>query len=179
MRTALIIIFLMSFTTLANDEFYWVTKSGERAPETPSQKSLNGFGGWLLVTPDKDWQAKWDTPREHTPSFNEAKKVKLGEELTILPFFSNPKLTKDKKFEILCDIRVEQPNGEPSIDEKNIPCASGEIHDDPRAVYLTHAVIKYIGEPGDKFGEWKVYVNLLDKNRGVSLNLMSSFELVQ
>jgi len=179
MRTVLLLLFLISLTAIASDEFYWVTKSGERAPNTPSQKSLNGFGGWLLITPDKDWQAKWDTPKEHTPSFNEAKKVKLGEELTILPFFSNPKLTEDKKFEILCDIRVEQPDGKLSIDEKNIPCANGQIHGDPRAIYLTQAVITYIGEPGDKLGKWKVFVNLTDKNREVHLNLVSSFELVQ
>ncbi|QUI68493.1 hypothetical protein [Pseudoalteromonas sp. M8] len=170
---------LLSGNAISNDDFSWLTPDGNKAPETENQKSKSGFGGWLVVTPDKDWEEKWNTPSENIPYFSEAKDVKLGEELTILPFFANPKLNESNYFEILCDIKVEKPDGTYSINEKNIPCAKGKLDISPLSVFLTQTVIKYIGEQGDPYGVWTVYFDMKDSIRGINIPLKTSFNLVK
>jgi len=180
MRNILVFLCLsFSASALCSDEFHWLMADGSIAPERENQKSISGFGGWLLVTPDKDWEQKWNTPYENVPHFSEAEDVKIGEELTILPFFANPKLSTTANFEILCDIKVQKPDGTFSINEIDIPCARGELHQDPRSIFLTQTVIKYIGEKGDPFGTWTVYFEMKDSIRGVSVPLKTSFNLVQ
>jgi hypothetical protein len=174
-----ILILVFSTHAIGSDDFSWVTADGNKAPETENQKSKSGFGGWLLVTPDKDWEAKWNTPRENVPHFSEAEDVRLGEELTILPFFANPKLDESRNFEVLCDIKVEKPDGTYSINEKNIPCAKGILNVSPRSVFLTQTVIKYVGEQGDPYGVWTVYFDMKDSIRGVVIPLRTSFNLVK
>ena len=177
-HTLVFLILLFSTQASCSDEFHWFMDDGTKAPNRENQKSIPGFGGWLLVTPDKDWEQKWNTPFANIPYFSEAKNVKLGEEITILPFFANPKLDKISQFEILCDIQVEKPDGTFSIDEKNIPCAKGKLEQDPKSIFLTHTVIKYIGEKGDPFGVWTVYFVMKDSVRGVSVPLKTTFNLV-
>lgn len=174
-----LLLIVFSVKALCDDDFHWLTENGEIAPERENQKSNAGFGGWLLVTPDKDWEEKWNTPRENTPHFAAADDVKIGEELTILPFFANPMLDNSGRFEILCDIRVENPEGAFSIDEKNVPCANGYLNMDPKSIFLTQTVIKFIGEEGDAFGMWSVYFDMHDSIRGVTVSLKTSFNLVE
>ena len=143
------------------------------------RKVLIILGGWLLVTPDTDWEEKWNTPHESTPYFSEAEEVILGEELTILPFFANPKLDKSSNFKILCDIKLTRPDGSFSVNERDVTCAQGTLESDPRSIFLTQTVIKYIGEEGDQFGEWKVNFNIKDVIRNVSIPLETSFRLVK
>lgn len=78
----LIVILVLFVTTLAvhAEDFNWRTGDGAKAPNTKNQKSISGFGGWWLVTPDKDWEEKWNTPKENIPHFSEAEEVELGEE---------------------------------------------------------------------------------------------------
>lgn len=177
----LLIVILFMFTSViqAEDDSSWLLADGTPAPNTDSQKSIKGFGGWLLVTPDKDWEKKWNTPVENTPSFSVAKEVEIGEELTILPFFVNPKLNDDKLVNILCDISVQKPDGSFSFDERGIPCATGIYEGDVNSVLLANTVVKYVGEEGDAFGEWVVRFKFTDAIRNVSVPLKTSFTLVK
>lgn len=59
-------------------------------PDTEFRKTENGFSGMLLVTPDTDWEQKWNTPPDTIPHFRTAKVVRVGERLVILTFFVNP-----------------------------------------------------------------------------------------
>lgn len=178
-NTLVFLILFFSTPAICSDEFYWLMDDGTKAPNKENQKSISGFGAWLLVTPDKNWEQKWDTPFENAPYFVEAKNVTLGEELTILPFFANPELDKTSKFEILCDIKVEKPDGTFSINEKNMTCAEGKLEQNAKSIFLTDTVIKYIGEKGDPFGVWTVYFVMKDSVRGVSVPLKTSFNLVE
>lgn len=143
-------------------------------------KNVNGFGGWLVVTQDKDWEEKWNTPQENTPSFSEAKEVSYGEELTILIFFTNPRPNDEGFMNIACDLMVVRPDETYSIDEKDVACANWKVPPKPynHNIQLTQAVIKYIGETGDLPGKWKVYVNLKDKNAGIEVPLETEFKLL-
>lgn len=155
----------------------WVTRDGKPVPNSDAMKSLNGFGGWLVVTPDSDWEAKWNTPPETVPNFTEAKNVSYGEQLTILTFYINPKTNASGELDVLCDIKVSRPDGSSSANVKGVKCAAGKLQGSPRNVRLTSAVIKFIGEKDDPPGEWIVEVWLTDKIRGTTIPLKTHFNL--
>lgn len=177
----LILLLIICFSAQAScgEEFHWRMSDGSKAPNTKNQKSISGFGGWLLVTTDEDWEENWYTPKDYVPHFSEAEEVELGDELTILPFFANPKLDANKNFSILCDIKIIKPDGSFSIDETDIPCAQGVLNTDPMSIFLSQTVIKYVGEAGDPFGEWTVLFNLKDAVGNIEIPLETSFKLVK
>ena len=135
---------------------------------------------WLVAgTPDKNWEEKWNAPKETIPHFSEAEEVELGEALTILPFFANPKLDENKNFSILCDIKITKPDGSFSINEIDVPCAQRVLDTNPMSIFLTQTVIKFIGETGDPYGKWTVYFNIKDVLRNIEVPLETSFKLVK
>ena len=106
-------------------EVGWRSRDGKPVENTASQRSVQGFGGWLVVTPDADWEQKWNTPKENTPSFNTADEVHQGETLTILVFFANPRLDQQRHLKVTCDIRVTRPDKTLSLNERGVACAEG------------------------------------------------------
>ena len=138
MKKFLTILVFLSVFNLANAGYEsetnqggWVYKDGTSVPNSDSMKSIKGFGGWLVVTPDADWEEKWNTPPDTTPNFTVASEVNYGEELTILPFYINPKLNSRGEANVLCDIKITRPDGSNAIDVKDIECASGKLQGNP------------------------------------------------
>lgn len=164
---------------VVTDEGGWVSKDGTRVPNTDNMKSIKGFGGWLVVTPDVDWEEKWNTSPETTPYISEANDVKYGETLTILPFYINPKFNKSGEVNVLCNIKVTRPDGSNAINAEGISCVSGKLQGNPRNVRLTSTVVKYIGEDGDSPGIWLVEFELTDTIRNVTVPLKTQFNLVK
>jgi hypothetical protein len=158
-------------------ESVWKDGSGKALPDVPSRKSVSDFGGWLIVTPDADWEAKWKTPREVTPEFTTADEVHLGETLTILIFYVGPRASDDGKINIRCDLEVTRPDGSASIDEKGLACGSGVLAGPASDLRLSELVVQYVGEPGDPLGLWTVAVTLRDANAGKSVSLRTEFTL--
>ena len=138
---------------------------------------MPGFGGWVLVTPDANWQAKWETPSNTVPSFSRASEVKTGGKLFILIFFTNPKLDSSGQANVACDITLTRPDGSISTHQPNAVCFRGVLKGDPHDTYLSGPVIGFGADPGDLAGQWKVDVVLKDNNRHQSLPLKSSFLL--
>ena len=155
----------------------WVTRDGKPVPNSDAMKSINGFGGSLVVTPDSDWEAKWNTSPETIPHFSEAKNVTYGEQLTILAFYINPKTNASGELDVLCDIKITRPDGSSSANAKAVQCAAGKLQGNPRNVRLASAVIKFVGEEGDPPGKWIVEVTLTDKVRGTAIPLKTHFNL--
>jgi hypothetical protein len=164
-------------STVSAQTGLWKDETGKPVPETQSRKSTNGFAGWLLVTPDEDWQAKWNTPSNTVPKFNEAKDVPRGKKLFVLIFFANPKVDAAGMADIVCDLKVTRPNRSASIDQKGVTCFNGRIMGNSYNMYLSVPVIAFVGEPADPSGEWIVEVKLQDNARSVSLPLRTSFKL--
>ena len=154
-----------------------MTRDGKPVPNSDAMKSINGFGGWLVVTPDLDWEAKWNTSPETIPSFSEAKDVSYGEALTILTFYINPKTNATGQLEVFCDIKVTRPDGSSSVNANGVQCAAGKLQGAAHNIRLSSAVIKYVGERSDPPGEWIVEVKLTDKVRGTTIPLKTRFNL--
>lgn len=176
-RVAILIALSVGGGTLSAADFGWRGPDGKPVADTPSQRSVNGFGGWLVVTPDADWEAKWDTPKENIPSFTTSDVVRRGQTLTILVFLANPRLDTRRHTQVSCDVRVTRPDKTLSINEHGISCFDGILGGDPAAVFLSNLVIKFVGEPKDPVGIWLVDVTLHDVNANIDVPLKATFEL--
>ena len=75
----------------------WHDQKGRPAATTDDRKSIDGFGSWVIVTPDSNWKEKWETPSSTTPHFTTAKNVQRGTRIFVLTFFANPLLTPKGK----------------------------------------------------------------------------------
>jgi hypothetical protein len=161
----------------AHQEAFWKDASGKAAPETRFRKSVKGFGGWLVVTSDQDWEQKWNTPADTTPSFTEATAVERGGRLFVLLLFSNPALTKSGRAVVKCDIEVERPDNTISTLLHDAVCFEGPLSGPAHNLYLSAPVIGFVGEQDDPAGEWTVRVEMKDKVRGATVPLETSFTL--
>jgi hypothetical protein len=155
----------------------WIDPSGKPVPETPDRRSVDGFGGHLLVTADKDWQEKWNTPPETTPSFSTVDSVGPGGEVQILIFFSNPRRGAGDVVRLRCDLQVVRPDGSYSANERDLPCFDHAVPGPLNRVFMTDVSLKFIAEPGDPPGRWTVRVTLRDVLRDSEVALESGFEL--
>jgi len=170
-----------SYASYDKDDVYqgWRNKDGKIVPNSDNMKSIKGFGGWLLITSDADWEEKWNTPTYVSPNFNEASNVSYGQKLTILTFFINPKVSDKGTVNITCGVKITRPDNTISVDNQNIECLKDIVIENPGNVHLSPIVIDYIGEEGDPPGEWIVEVNINDINRGASIPLRNTFILLE
>jgi hypothetical protein len=166
---------------LANAAFAqegWVDGDGRPVPSSDAMKSIAGFGGWLIVTPDADWEDKWLTPREQTPQFSVADEVRVGGRVTLLAFFINPQANDNGEVSVGCAVRIIRPNGKVSNVGPDV-CVSGKQVANPRDIQLAPTIIGFVGEDTDPLGEWVVEYTISDLVRGVDIPLRASFHLVE
>jgi hypothetical protein len=176
MKTAaLLTLVLFSGSTLAETE--WSDKDGTPIQETDSQKTVAGFGGLVIVTPDQDWEKKWKTPKV-PPHFSRVSAVTRGEELFILTMFTNPKQDEHRVADVTVDIVVRRPDGSSSSRAEGAKCYKGKLLGPPEHVFLCAPVVSFVGEPSDPAGIWPVQITITDKIRKVSVPLATSLVLV-
>jgi hypothetical protein len=177
-HSRLVFLFLMiGVAALAEDRF-WRDEHGDFGPNTEARSAVAGFGGWLVVTSDSDWQMKWETSPSTVPRFTEAKTVARGTPIFILTFFANPQLTESKAADVTCDIDVVKPDGTSSIHQVDAVCFRSELKAAATNVYLSVPILNFVGDPNDPAGKWLVRVSLKDNIRYVSLPLRTSFILI-
>jgi len=172
------IIIFISFSVNAGAVNY-LGPDKESWPQTDFRKTKNDFAAWLIVTPDIDWQAKWDTPPDTVPSFREADKIIRGEAIAILTFFANPATDTNNETNVICSLKVTNPKGSHTADTPNIPCSSGPLQGNPNFVRMSPASIQFVGDQNDPYGVWTVEVIVNDINRKTQLHLKTHFELVE
>jgi hypothetical protein len=150
---------------------------GAASPDTESRKTVDGLGGLLIVTPDADWQAKWQTPSETIPHFTEVQSLARGKKAFVLTFVANPLPDSHGEANVTCDVDVLRPDGSTNIHQADAPCLKGKLALTPDHVFLSAAVIAFTGDPGDPSGKWVVRITLKDHVRGVVVPLQTSFVL--
>lgn len=179
MRILLVLLTILSTLVAADDSFRWIDGRGNTLPESESRKSQSGFGGWLLITPDSDWQEKWATLAEVIPYFTVTEQVTKGNEIFILVLFSNPLPDNGGLIDIGCDIKVTRPDGSISVDYSNLDCARGELLGDRYATRMTNLGITYIAEEDDLSGQWEVLVKVTDRVRKAQVSLEANFVVLE
>jgi hypothetical protein len=175
-KAALLVLALVAGPISA--EVGWKDKDGKPVPETESQKSVAGFGGWLIVTPDKDWEEKWNAPSEAGPHFSVAETVNKGGELFILTIFTNPQLDASGAANVTLDIDVRRPDGSTSTRSEGAVCFQGTLRGPAHNMYLCGPVVGFVGEQSDPVGSWSVRINLTDNIRKAEIPLSATFTLV-
>ncbi|MDM0113874.1 hypothetical protein QTI66_17075 [Variovorax sp. J22R133] len=166
-----------SLAALAQDEAPWKDRYGNPVPDTESRRSVGGLAGWLVVTPDRDWREKWETPSVLGPSFREAKKVAKGQQAHVLVFFANPKLNGEGRADLACDFDIAKPDGTSAFRRADAVCFKGTIESGAHKMYLAGPVVDVVTEAGDPVGTWTVKVSLRDKVRNTVLPLKTTFTL--
>jgi len=172
---------LLSALTLASipalaiaQDGIWKDRYGRPVPQTESRRTLNGLGGWVVVTPDADWEEKWARPSVVGPAFTEAKKVAKGKQVFVLVFLGNPEVGADGRADVTCDVDVTGPDGR-SLVQRSIPCFQGTPGGARNSMYLSKPVLGITSEPSDPSGTWTVQVSLKDKLSGTALPLKTTF----
>jgi len=154
----------------------WHDRHGNSIPESDSQRSIDGFAGLLVVTPDENWYEKWNTPAENTPEFTSAKTpIRNGDKLFFLTVLSSPGTNSEGKADVWCDMKIIRPDGTVSLNEIDKPCFQATLAGGSHNLYLSEVVAGFLAEPKDLRGQWVVSVTLKDKIRRVSLTLKNSF----
>lgn len=171
----LLTLCLLAVPLVAAGQSAWRDMLGNALPDSDSRKWAGGFGASLIITAEKDWQEKWNTPPESVPHFAEAAEVSQGGELFILTFLANPKVDAARMTDVACDFVVYRPDGSKSANELDMPCFRTELTGDPARVHLSTAWMKYVAEPGDQRGAWTVKVVVKDRLRAVEIPLQASF----
>jgi hypothetical protein len=179
MRTVAVILLLASASLAYAGESTWLGPDRSKWSDTEFRKTKNDFAALLLVTPDIDWERKWNTPPDTIPRFREARTVKVGEKLVILTFFVNPKADDRRNVNVVCSIKVTRPNKTLAVNERRIPCMDGELKGDPNNIRVSPAVVTFVGEKTDPVGEWIVDVEVEDVNRNTRLLLRTRFTLLR
>jgi hypothetical protein len=147
------------------------------APESEAQAEAKGFSALMLITLDADWQEKWAAGNATTPHFQQASEAKIGQQVFILLFFSNPRLSGARLADLTCDIDIARPDGTLALHRPDEVCYRGMLRGDAHNVYLAYPVIGFTGDPGDPLGEWTVRATLRDNLRHVSLSLRAPLTL--
>lgn len=155
----------------------WRGPDGTPSPSSESRKQVDGFSAMLLVTPDMDWQDKWDTPPDVIPHFREADRVARDERLAILIFFANPAVV-DGKVDTGVSLKVIQPDGTVQLDAEDAACLAGTLQGDPMNVRMCETSLGYIADPDDLSGEWRVEVVVKDRLRNVEIPLQTRFQVL-
>ena len=176
MKTILL-AFLLLAAVGARAQDGWHDKDGRAHPDTESRRTVDGFAGMMIITPDADWRKKWDTPTETTPIFSEAKKAARGQQLFVLIFFANPQTDDGGVVNVTCDIDVLKPDGTSQAHQADVVCLQGPMQGSRYNTRLAAPVIGFVGDPDDSLGEWTVRVTLKDNQRHVTLPLKASFLL--
>ena len=150
-----------------------------RAPQPASEAraEAKGFSGLLLLTPDADWRKEWETSSDNVPQFQEAREAKIGQQVFVLLFFSNPRLNASRLADVTCDFAIARPDGTLALQRNGEVCFRGMLQGDPHSVYLSGPVIGFSGDPGDPLGEWTVRATLHDNLRHVDLGLRAPLTL--
>jgi hypothetical protein len=154
----------------------WKDRFGRPVTQTDSRRSLDGLGGWVVVTPDADWREKWNKPTVLGPTFNKARTVEKGKKIYVLIFLGNPQLGAQGEASVTCDLDVTDPAGTNAVHRTTV-CFKGIPGGPPNSVYLSSAVLEFTGEPADPSGTWTVQVALHDNVRHAVLPLKASFVL--
>lgn len=167
---AMLVIILMSVMVSAQ----W-KKGDEKVEDTSDRKSVNGFGGHLIIVEDpKGFIEEWSKPQ--TPNIKPVTDVKRGKVIGAFVLFAGCKPDSGGVCNSEVDYVVIKPDGNVYAERKGQPLWKEEA---PPAqnIQLSRAILGIRMEPEDSAGEYKVKAKVSDLNAGVTFELETKFLL--
>jgi hypothetical protein len=150
-------------------------KGDERVPDTLDRKSVNGFGGHLLVVENpqafiKEWQ------KPEPPKINPVSKVKRGVLLGGFVLFAGCKPDTQGRCNSEVDYVVYKPDGSVYAELKGQPLWKEEAPP-AKVIQLSRAILAIRIEKNDPAGEYRVKARVADLNADISFELETKFLL--
>jgi hypothetical protein len=148
--------------------FEW-KQGGATAPPTPAQASRNGFGVFMLVTPDLDgfWEA-WARPSP--PQIGTTDEVRRGRPVYAILLFSGCRPAPDGNCNVTAELSMTGPNGSPYGDTMRGLVWAGP----PAPQYRLQASESSLGfrlEPADPLGTYTLRAMVTDNVAGTTLSV--------
>jgi len=169
--TALIMLVLLG-GTLATAQW---KKGDERTSDTPDRKSVNGFGGNLLIVENpRAFIEEWQKPE--TPNIKPVSEVKRGVVLGAFVLFAGCKPDTQGLCNSEVDYAVYKPDGSIYAERKAQPLWKEEPPPGTN-IQLGRAILAIRMEKNDPAGEYKVKAKVTDLNAQISFELETKFRL--
>ena len=150
-------------------------KGDERAADTPDRKSLNGFGGNLVIVENpRAFIEEWQKPE--TPNIKPATDVNRGDLLGAFVVFAGCKPNSKGLCNSEVDYVVSKPDGSVYAERKGEPLWK-EAAPPAQNIQLSKAILAIRIEEKDPTGEYKVTAKISDLNAGISSELETRFRV--
>ena len=163
------ILFGVSMTTAQ-----W-KKGDERVADTADRKSVNGFGGQLIIVENqRAFIEEWKKPE--TPKITPVKSVKRNVVVGAFVFFAGCKPDAQGVCNSEVDYFVYKPDGSIYAEQKALPLWKEQAPPTPN-IQLSSAILAIRMEEKDPAGEYKVKAKVSDLNANVSFELETTFKV--
>ena len=150
-------------------------KGDEKVEDTAERKSVNEFGGYLIIVEDpKGFIKEWTKPQ--TPNIKPVTNVKRGKVIGAIVLFAGCKPDSAGVCNSEVDYVVIKPDGNVYAERKEQPLWK-EQAPPPKNVQFIRAILAIRMEPDDPVGEYKVRAKVSDLNAGVTFELETKFHL--
>jgi hypothetical protein len=150
-------------------------KGDENAGDTSERKSVNGFGGHLIIVEDpKGFIEEWSKPK--TPNIKLVTDVKRGEVIGAFVLFAGCKPDSEGVCNSEVDYVVLKPDGNLYAERKGQPLWK-EQAPPAQNIQLSRAILGIRMEPNDPAGEYRVRAKVSDLNAGITFELETKFRL--
>lgn len=173
MKTCAALVLLLLFCSgIASAQW---KKGDERVTDTPDRKSVDGFGGQLLIVENpRAFIEEWEKPE--TPNIKPATTVKRGDLLGAFVLFAGCQPDAQGNCNSEVDYAVYKPDGSLYAERKAQPLWKEKPPPVPN-IQLGKAILGIRIEEKDPAGEYVVKAKVSDLNRKVSFELETKFQL--
>ena len=173
MKIVSLIIFILLIVA-SSSSAQW-KKGNERVEDAPNRKSVNGFGGHLIVVENpREFIEEWMKPE--TPQIKTATNVKRGVVLGAFVLFAGCKPDAQGVCNSEVDYTIYRPDGSLRDERKGQPLWK-EQAPPSQNTQLSSAILGFRLEKDDPPGEYKVKAKVSDLNADVSIELETKFLL--
>jgi hypothetical protein len=173
MKTCAALVILLFFCSgIASAQW---KKGDERLADTPDRKSVNGFGGHLLVVENPGaFIEEWQKPE--TPNIKPATEVKRGDLIGAFVLFGGCKTDAQGNCNSEVDYAVYKPDGSLYAERKEQPLWK-EKAPPATIIQLSRAILAIRMEKEDPAGEYVVKAKVSDLNAHITFELETKFRL--
>jgi hypothetical protein len=173
MKTCAALVVLLLFCSgMASAQWQ---KGDERLADTPDRKSVDGFGGHLLIVENpRAFIEEWKKPE--TPHINPATAAKRGEILGAFVLFAGCKPDAQGNCNSEVDYSVYKPDGS-LYAERKAQTLWKEPPPPGTNIQLSNAILGIRIEEKDPAGEYVVKARVSDLNAKVSFELETKFRV--
>jgi hypothetical protein len=150
-------------------------KDGERVEDTADHKSVNGFGGHLIIVENpSEFMEEWLKPQ--TPNITIATDVRRGVLFGAFVLFAGCKPDARGLCNAEVDYTIYKPDGSLYAERKGQPLWKEEVPPPP-IIQLSRAILGFRMEKNDPAGEYKVKAKVSDLNADISFVLETKFRM--